>query len=80
MIEEGGEYDSDLKMMSDAEKLFSFLHNECRFVKKHDAPDNVYKKLMDMIEKKRKRDEKGKKFVGGGKKMMLKLRSDIKNE
>lgn len=75
---EGGEYESDLKMMSDGEKLFSFLHNEFRFMKKKNAPDSVYKKLMDMIEKKRKKDEKGKKFVGGEKRMVLKLRSDKK--
>ena len=75
---EGGEYEKDLKMMSDGEKVFSFLHNEFRFVKEKDASDNVYKKLVDMVEKRRKKEEKGKKFVGGEKRMVLKLRSDKK--
>lgn len=75
-VGKGGEYESDMKLMSEGEKLFSFLHNEFRFVKRRDAPDSVYKKLLDMVEKKRKREEKGKKFSGGDKRMVLKLRSE----
>ena len=69
-----GKYSSDMKMMADSEKTFSFLHNEFKFIKKKDASDAVYKKLRDMMEKKKKREEKLKKFVGGDKKITLKLR------
>ena len=73
-----GEYEGEISKMSDGEKMFSFLHNEFRFVKERDASDSVYRKLLDMVEKRRKREEKGKKFVGGDKRMVLKLRSDKK--
>lgn len=69
-----GKNSAEMKMMTDSEKTFSFLHNEFKFIKKKDASDAVYKKLRDMMEKKKKREEKLKKFVGGDKKITLKLR------
>jgi len=68
------EYKNDLKAMSDAEKTFSFLHNEFKFIKKKDASDAVYKKLLNMIEKQAKKEEKIKNMKGGNTKIILKLR------
>ena len=59
------EYKDDMKAMSDAEKTFSFLHNEFRFKKTRNASDEVYKKLMNMIEKEKKKEEKLKNMPGG---------------
>ena len=67
---DGEEY----KTMTTSEKTYSFLHTQFTLVKKKDAPDAVYNKLVTMIEKKAKRDAKPKKFVGGSKKLKIKLR------
>jgi len=74
-IKAGSEYDEDLKNMSIGEKIFSFLHNEFKFIKRKDASDNVYKKLMDLISKKAKKDEKLSKFEGSNKRFTIKVRS-----
>jgi hypothetical protein len=68
------EYKDDMKAMSDAEKTFSFLHNEFRFKKTKNASDEVYRKLVSMIEKERKKEEKLKSMPGGGvNKIILRL-------
>ena len=68
------EYKDDMKAMSDAEKTFSFLHNEFRFKKTKNASDEVYRKLVSMIEKNRKKEEKLKSMSGGGaNKIILRL-------
>jgi len=68
------EYKDDMKAMSDAEKTFSFLHNEFRFKKTKNASDEVYRKLVSMIEKDRKKEEKLKSMPGGGaNKIILRL-------
>ena len=68
------EYKDDMKAMADAEKTFSFLHNEFRFKKTKNASDEVYRKLVNMIEKERKRDEKLKSMPGGAvNKIVLRL-------
>lgn len=59
------EYKDDMRAMSDVEKTFSFLHNEFRFKKTRNASDEVYKKLMNMIEKEKKKEEKLKNMPGG---------------
>lgn len=66
--------EEEFKLMSQSEKTFSFMHTQFKLVKKKDAPDSVYNKLVTMIEKKAKRDVKPKKFVGGGKRLKIKLR------
>jgi hypothetical protein len=69
------EYKDDMKAMSEAEKTFSFLHNEFRFKKTKNASDEVYIKLVNMIQKDKKKDEKLKSMSGGGdSKIILKLR------
>jgi hypothetical protein len=68
------EYKDDMKAMSSAEKTFSFLHNEFRFKKTKNASDEVYRKLVSMIEKERKKEEKLKSMPGGGvNKIVLRL-------
>jgi len=68
------EYKDDMKAMSGAEKTFSFLHNEFRFKKIKNASDEVYRKLMNMIEKERKKEEKLKTMPGGNvNRIILKL-------
>jgi hypothetical protein len=59
------EYKDDMKAMAEAEKTFSFLHNEFRFKKTKNASDEVYIKLVNMIEKDRKKEEKLKSMPGG---------------
>jgi hypothetical protein len=59
------EYKDDMKAMSSAEKTFSFLHNEFRFKKTKNSSDEVYKKLLNMIEKEKKKKEKLKNMPGG---------------
>lgn len=68
------EYKDDMKAMSSAEKTFSFLHNEFRFKKTKNASDEVYRKLVSMIEKDRKKEEKLKSMPGGAvNKIVLRL-------
>jgi hypothetical protein len=68
------EYKDDMKAMSEAEKTFSFLHNEFRFKKTKNASDEVYIKLVNMIEKEKKKEEKLKSMPGGGvNKIILRL-------
>jgi hypothetical protein len=68
------EYKDEMKAMSEAEKTFSFLHNEFRFKKTKNTSDEVYIKLMNMIEKERKKEEKLKSMPGGGlNKIILRL-------
>jgi hypothetical protein len=68
------EYKDDMKAMAEAEKTFSFLHNEFRFKKTKNASDEVYIKLVNMIEKDRKKEEKLKSMPGGGvNKIVLRL-------
>jgi hypothetical protein len=68
------EYKDDMKAMSEAEKTFSFLHNEFRFKKTKNASDEVYIKLVNMIEKERKKEEKLKSMPGGAvNKIVLRL-------
>jgi hypothetical protein len=68
------EYKDDMKAMSSAEKTFSFLHNEFRFKKTKNSSDEVYKKLLNMIEKEKKKEEKLKSMPGGGvNKIVLRL-------
>jgi len=69
------EYKDDMKAMSDAEKTFSFLHNEFRFKKTKNTSDEVYTNLINMIQKEKKKEEKLKTMSGGGdSKIILKLR------
>jgi hypothetical protein len=69
------EYNDDMKAMSDAEKTFSFLHNEFRFKKTKNTSDEVYTNLINMIQKEKKKEEKLKAMSGGGdSKIILKLR------
>ena len=56
------EWDEDLKNMSGGEKMFSFLHNEFTFLKKKDASDQTYKRLMQLIAKKVKKEERMSQF------------------
>jgi len=67
------EYDLDLRNMSSSEKEFSFLHNEFKFEKTKDASDAVYTKLLNMISKKFKRDERLANF--DNKKITIKVKS-----
>ena len=68
------EYKEDMKAMSDAEKTFSFLHNEFRFKKTKNTSDDVYTKLVNMIQKDRKKNEKLKLMSGGAdSKIILRL-------
>ena len=67
------EWDDELKNMSLAEKMFSFLNNEFKFVKRRDASDAVYRKLMDLIARKAKKDAKTSNFEN--KKFTIKVRS-----
>ena len=69
------EYKEDMKAMSDAEKTFSFLHNEFQFKKTKNTSDEVYTKLMNMIQKEKKKEEKLKAMSGGDiNRIILKLR------
>jgi hypothetical protein len=61
------------ELLSDAEKTFSFLHNEFRFKKTKNASDEVYIKLVNMIQKEKKKKEKLKIMSGGDNKIILKL-------
>ena len=67
------EYKEDMKAMSDAEKTFSFLHNEFQFKKTKNTSDEVYTKLMNMIQKEKKKEEKLKAMSGGNNKIIMKL-------
>ena len=67
------EYKEDMKAMSDAEKTFSFLHNEFRFKKTKNASDEVYIKLVNMIQKEKKKEEKLKAMSGGDNKIIMRL-------
>jgi hypothetical protein len=68
------EYKEDMKAMSEAEKKFSFLHNEFRFKKTKNMSDEVYAKLINMIQKEKKKEEKLKNMSGGAdSKIILRL-------
>lgn len=68
------EYKEDMKAMSEAEKTFSFLHNEFRFKKTKNTSDEVYTKLVNMIQKEKKKEDKLKQMSGGSNgKIILKL-------
>jgi hypothetical protein len=56
------EWLEDLKNMSAGEKLFSFLHNEFIFEKKKNAGDQTYDKLLKLIAKREKKEERMSKF------------------
>lgn len=62
----------ELQSMSEGEKVFSFLHNEFVFRKEKEASDNVYKKLMELIEKEERKRIKMEKIKGGNIKLVLK--------
>ena len=66
------EFENDLRAMSAVEKEFSFLHNQFKFIKKRDADDSTYKKLMSMIQKKIKKE--GKTVNLENKKFTIKIR------
>ena len=55
-LDAGTEFENDLRAMSAVEKEFSFLHNQFKFIKKRDADDSTFKKLMTMIQKKIKKE------------------------
>jgi hypothetical protein len=57
-LDEGTEFENDIRAMSAVEKEFSFLHNQFKFIKKRDADDSTYKKLITMMNKKIKKDGK----------------------
>lgn len=61
-VEQKSEWQNDLKNMSAGEKVFSFLHNEFIFAKRKEASDLTYKKLMQLINKKAKKEERLSKF------------------
>ncbi len=71
-LDTGTEFDNDLRAMSAVEKEFSFLHNQFKFIKKRDANDSTYKKLMTMIQKKIKKE--GKTVNLENKKFTIKIR------
>jgi hypothetical protein len=66
------EFENDLRAMNAVEKEFSFLHNQFKFIKKRDADDSTYKKLMTMIQKKIKKE--GKTVNLENKKFSIKIR------
>ena len=66
------EWDGDLRNMSAGEKVFSFLHNEFVFKKVKNASDQTYKKLLQLIAKKEKKDERLSKFNNNRIKIKLK--------
>lgn len=71
-LEKNTEWDNDLKAKTPAEKQFSFLHNQFKFIKKKDASDSTYKKLITIVKNKEKKDEKMKGLEN--KKFIIKIR------
>ena len=62
---------SEIKNMSDSEKEFSFLHNQFIFKKKENASDKVYSKLITLIEKTKKKNDRINKIMNSDKKVKL---------
>jgi hypothetical protein len=76
-VPKDSKYYNAIHEMSDAEKQFSFLNNQFKFVKKENTSDKTYKKLIELMQKEEKKAKKETK--GGNGKIRIVIRSENKN-
>ena len=77
-VPKDSKYYNAIHEMSDAEKQFSFLNNQFKFVKKENTSDKTYKKLIELMQKEEKKAKKETK--GGNSKIRIVIRSENKNK